>query len=61
MAMILARKNAITHWRNVIGPTQTAKARDEAPNRLVVKSPKNMLTNSLQKLSLSLDIQFSLR
>ena len=29
--MVLARKNAIGHWRDVIGPTQTAKARDEAP------------------------------
>lgn len=33
LAMVLARKNAIAHWRNVIGPTQTAKARDERPDR----------------------------
>ncbi|XP_066918470.1 nucleoside diphosphate kinase homolog 5-like [Clytia hemisphaerica] len=34
LAMILARKNGIKHWRSVIGPTQTSKARDEAPDSL---------------------------
>lgn len=42
--MILARKNAIQHWRNVIGPTQTAKARDEAPDRYFVISLSYMST-----------------
>ena len=34
LAMILARKDAITHWRECIGPTQTARARDEAPESI---------------------------
>ena len=33
LVMILARKNGIKHWRNVIGPTQTSKARDEVHDR----------------------------
>ena len=33
LVMVLARKNGIKHWRNVIGPTQTSEARDEAPYR----------------------------
>jgi len=31
LAMILARDNAVTYWRQIIGPTQTSRARDEAP------------------------------
>lgn len=34
LVMILARKNAIKHWRSVIGPTQTSKARDEVPDSI---------------------------
>jgi len=34
LAMVLARKDAISHWREVIGPTQTAKARDERPESI---------------------------
>ena len=34
LALILARKDAITHWRETIGPTQTARARDEAPESI---------------------------
>jgi len=30
-AMILARKDAVQCWRTIIGPTHTAKARDEDP------------------------------
>lgn len=34
MALILARENAITYWRQIIGPTQTSTARDEAPDSI---------------------------
>lgn len=34
LAMVLARKDAVSHWRFVIGPTQTAQARDEAPDSI---------------------------
>jgi len=34
LAMILARKDAITHWRQVIGPTQTARAREVSPESI---------------------------
>eukprot|EP00794_Sanderia_malayensis_P012866 gene12866-14191_t len=33
-AMVLARDDAISYWRQIIGPTQTARARDEAPDSL---------------------------
>ena len=33
MAMVLAKHNAITDWRVLLGPTNTFKARDVAPNR----------------------------
>ena len=36
LALVLARKDAIAHWRRVIGPTQTAKARDETPDRYLM-------------------------
>ena len=32
--LVLAKKDAITAWRSLIGPTQTAKARDEAPGSI---------------------------
>jgi len=34
LALILAREDAVTYWRQIIGPTQTSKARDEAPESL---------------------------
>lgn len=30
-ALVLARSEAVSYWREIIGPTKTAKARDEAP------------------------------
>ena len=33
MALTLARPNAISYWRQLIGPTNTQKARDQAPDR----------------------------
>jgi len=34
VAMILARENAISYWRQLLGPTNTLKARDQAPESL---------------------------
>jgi len=34
LALVLTRKDAIDYWRNVIGPTHTSKARDEAPESI---------------------------
>ena len=31
MAMVLARNDAVSYWRSIIGPTKTSKAREEAP------------------------------
>ncbi|XP_031557546.1 nucleoside diphosphate kinase homolog 5-like [Actinia tenebrosa] len=34
LVLILARENAISFWRQLIGPTNTQKARDQAPESL---------------------------
>ncbi|CAM1312961.1 NME5 (predicted) [Pycnogonum litorale] len=34
VALILARENAIKHWRDVIGPTKTSLAKETAPNSI---------------------------
>ena len=52
LALVLARKNAIAHWRTVIGPTQTAKARDEAPDRYLMFCVENTFDLSLSLLFL---------
>lgn len=33
LAIVLAKQSAITYWRQLIGPTNTQKARDQAPER----------------------------
>lgn len=33
LALVLARQSAISYWRQLIGPTNTQKARDQAPER----------------------------
>ena len=33
LAIVLARQSAISYWRQLIGPTNTQKARDQAPER----------------------------
>ena len=33
VALELAREDAISYWRQLIGPTNTLKARDQAPER----------------------------
>ena len=33
MALVVAREDAISYWRQLIGPTNTLKARDQAPER----------------------------
>jgi len=35
VALVLARENAVTTWRELIGPTNTIKARETHPNRWV--------------------------
>ncbi|KAK3704851.1 hypothetical protein QZH41_017568 [Actinostola sp. cb2023] len=34
VALVLARENAVSFWRQLIGPTNTQKARDQAPESL---------------------------
>lgn len=38
MAMVLAKHNAIMDWRALMGPTNTLKAREIAPNRSATNS-----------------------
>jgi len=33
LAIVLAKQSAIAYWRQLIGPTNTQKARDQAPER----------------------------
>lgn len=33
VALVLARENAVSFWKQLIGPTNTQKARDQAPER----------------------------
>lgn len=33
VALVLARENAVPFWKQLIGPTNTQKARDQAPER----------------------------
>jgi len=33
LALVLARENAVTHWRELIGPTNAVKARTTHPSR----------------------------
>ena len=35
IAIVLAREKAISHWRELIGPTNTVKARQTHPDRSV--------------------------
>lgn len=36
LVLILARESAISFWRQLIGPTNTQKARDQAPERYLM-------------------------
>ncbi|XP_059201482.1 nucleoside diphosphate kinase homolog 5 [Centropristis striata] len=47
IAMSLARKNAIAHWKSIIGPVNSAKARETHPGCLRAKYGTSDLKNAL--------------
>ncbi|XP_065051511.1 nucleoside diphosphate kinase homolog 5-like [Rhopilema esculentum] len=62
LAMILARDNAVTYWRQIIGPTQTSRARDEAPDSIRAlfgtDNQKNAVHGSDSNTSAAREIHF---
>lgn len=62
MALVLARQNAISYWRQLIGPTNTQKARDQAPESLRAiygtDSTKNALHGSDSYTSAEREVHF---
>ncbi|EDO39201.1 predicted protein [Nematostella vectensis] len=62
MALVLARENAISYWRQLIGPTNTQKARDQAPESLRAiygtDSTRNALHGSDGTVSADKEIHF---
>ncbi|XP_038555116.1 nucleoside diphosphate kinase homolog 5 isoform X2 [Micropterus salmoides] len=47
IAMTLARDNAITHWKSIIGPVNSIKARETHPECLRAKYGSSDLKNAL--------------
>lgn len=62
LALVLARQSAIAFWRQLIGPTNTQKARDQAPESLRAiygtDSTKNALHGSDSYSSAEREIHF---
>lgn len=62
LAIVLAKQSAITYWRQLIGPTNTQKARDQAPESLRAiygtDSTKNALHGSDSYSSAEREIHF---
>jgi hypothetical protein len=47
MAMILAREDAISHWRDVMGPTKTTKYESKLIS-IIQKNPIGSLTGGVE-------------
>ncbi len=47
IALVLAKSDAIQEWRELLGPTNAARARDEAPNTLRAKYGHDQTRNGL--------------
>lgn len=62
VALVLAREDAISYWRQLIGPTNTLKARDQAPESLRAiygtDSQRNALHGSDSLTSAEREIHF---
>ncbi|XP_028408300.1 nucleoside diphosphate kinase homolog 5-like [Dendronephthya gigantea] len=62
VALVLGREDAISYWRQLIGPTNTLKARDQAPESLRAiygtDSQRNALHGSDSPISAEREIHF---
>ncbi|XP_037345331.2 thioredoxin domain-containing protein 6 isoform X1 [Pungitius pungitius] len=63
LALVLAKRGAVHHWKNILGPTDVNKAREQSPECLraqfaVVNEPINQLHGSESHIEAKREINF---